>query len=266
MYGLDINFLKDRPGYLETPSTTQKSGGGGGSSASPTDVLPIIAGLVVGSAAVGAILGWKLFIVDPKNAELQAQLDGINANIEQQESKTQEIESVQAQTEAIRAQTLALATVFNQIKPWSALLQEIRDRAPATIQISSIEQIEIELPDPNPPEETPNATLDVKGLQITGTARSFDDVNDFMLLLKNSDFLGGNNTELLRASLQSNNTRVEVPEGSDIEVTLPDVVEFNIETPLSDKGASELIAQLESKGAIGLVSRIETLRQKGILE
>ncbi|MDJ1169092.1 PilN domain-containing protein [Roseofilum sp. BLCC_M154] len=264
MYGLDINFLKDRPGYLETPSTTQK--GGGGSSASPTDALPIIVGLVVGAAAVGATLGVKMAIFDKQNGELQAQLDGINANIEQQASKAQEIEGVQAQTQAIRDQTGSLATVFNQIKPWSALLQEIRDRAPATIQINTVEQIEVQLPDPNPPPETPNATLDVKGLRIAGTARTFDDVNDFMLLLKNSDFLGGDQTQLLRASLQANNTQVEVPEGSEIEVKLPDVVAFNIETPLSDKGASELMAQLESKGAIGLVSRIETLKQKGILE
>lgn len=264
MYGLDINFLKDRPGYLETPSTTQK--GGGGSSASPADALPIIVGLVVGAASVGATLGVKIAIFDKQNAELQAQLEGINANIEQQASKAQEIEAVKAQTDAIRAQTGSLATVFNQIKPWSALLQEIRDRAPATIQIISIEQIELQLPNPNPPPETPDATIDVKGLQISGTARSFDDVNDFMLLLKNSDFLGGDQTQLLRANRQPDNTQVEVPEGSELEVKLPDVVAFNIETPFSDKGASELMAQLESKGAIGLVSRIETLKQKGILE
>jgi len=265
MYGLDINFLKDRPGYLETPSTSQKSGGGG-SSASPATLLPIAIGIVVAALANGAVLGVKFGVYDQQNADLQAQLDGINANIEQQASKTQEIEAVQAQTEAIRAQTLALATVFNQIKPWSALLQEIRDRAPATVQISNVEQIELQLPDPNAPPETPDATMDVKGLRITGTARSFDDVNDFMLLLKNSDFLGGQNTELLRANRQTNSTRVEVPEGSELQITLPDVVAFAIETPLSDKGASELMAQLESKGAIGLVSRIETLRQRGILE
>ncbi|MBP0034428.1 MAG: PilN domain-containing protein [Roseofilum sp. Belize BBD 4] len=264
MYGLDINFLKDRPGYLETPATNPK--GGGGSSASPTNAIPLIAGLVVGAAAVGGTLGVKLFVIDPQNADLQAQLDGINANIEQQEAKTQEIGAIQVQTEAIRTQTLALATVFNQIKPWSALLQEIRDRAPASIQISSVEQIEFELPDPNPPEEAPDATINIKGLQIQGSARSYDDVNDFMLLLKNSDFLAGEKTKLLRANLEANNTQVEVPEGSDLEVSLPDVVAFNIETPLSDKGASELMAQLESKGAIGLVSRIETLREKGILE
>ncbi len=262
MYGLDINFLKDRPGYLETTTSAKK---GGARSASPETILPILAGVGVAGLAIGGAFGVKLYF-EGKNQELQAQLDGINANIEQQTAQTQAIDAVKAETEGIRAQTLALATVFNQIKPWSALLQEIRDRAPSTIQVNNIQQVEVELPpDPNAAPDAP-AAPPVPGITITGVARSFDDVNDFVLLLQNSDFLGGTNTELISANLQSNPIQPKPPEGSNMEIKLPDVVSFNIRTPFSTKGASELMAQLESKGAIGLVSRIETLKQKGILE
>ena len=264
MYGLDINFLKDRPGYLDTPANKTKDGGG--ESTSPQSFIPIAAGVAVAALAIGGALGTKLFYFDRENAQLQAQLDGVNADIEQQAAQTAEIDGIKGQTEAIRTQTLALATVFNQIKPWSALLQEIKDLTPTGIQMNSIQQVEVELPpDPNAAADAPDPEP-VPGIEIRGTASTYDDVNDFVLLLQNSDFLGGENTQLASARITSSPVRVEVPEGSDIEVTLPDVVSFEISTPLSDKGATELMTQLESKGAIGLTSRIETLRQKGILE
>ncbi|MDJ1183189.1 PilN domain-containing protein [Roseofilum casamattae] len=266
MYGLDINFLKDRPGYLDTPASKTKDAGGGGGSASPQSFIPIVAGVVVAALAIGGALGTKFLYFDRENAQLQAQVDGVNADIEQQAAQTAEIDGIKAQTEAIRTQTLALATVFNQIKPWSALLQEIKDRTPTGVQMNSIQQVEVELPpDPNAAADAPPPGP-VPGIEIRGLANTYDDVNDFVLLLQNSDFLGGENTQLASARITNSPVQVEVPEGSDIQVTLPDVVSFEISTPLSDKGATELMTQLESKGAIGLTSRIETLRQKGILE
>jgi len=82
-----------------------------------------------------------------------------------------------------------------------------------------------------------------------------------MLLLTKSSLLNGKETELVSARMQNNSTRVEVPEGSDIKVELPPVVNYKIRTFLSDAPAEEILAELERKGAMGLVNRIENLQR-----
>jgi type IV pilus assembly protein PilN len=108
-------------------------------------------------------------------------------------------------------------------------------------------------------------------LVISGTARSFDDVNYFLLTLQRSPFFRSEDTQIVQAQLISNSTKLEVPEvksksAATAKVTyqLPKVVGYTIQTSLNDIPASELLRELDRKGAVGLVTRIRTLQEKGV--
>jgi type IV pilus assembly protein PilN len=112
-------------------------------------------------------------------------------------------------------------------------------------------------------------------LQITGIANSFNDVNDFLLVLQKSNFLKAENTKLVKATLQREAARVEPARLQNSQQqqlrteqlpTLPRQVEFQIETALSDVPASDLLRELDRKGAVGLVTRIENLQRKGVIK
>ena len=55
-----------------------------------------------------------------------------------------DIKQKEAEITAIKTETQALVSVFDQIKPWSAMLQVLRDRIPARVRIESIKQTEPE--------------------------------------------------------------------------------------------------------------------------
>lgn len=261
MYSLDINFLRDRPGY-DKPLADKSS-----SKPTVSNTTPIIVGVVAAVALLGAVFGAKTYL-EAENSKLAAEVATIDQEIANQEAQKAQIQQVVQETEAIRADTTALATVFNQIKPWSALLEEVRERAPGNVQIDNIQQVAIQLPPPEPgaPPPAPGAPTAVTGVEIAGSARSYNDVNDFMLLLQNSDFFNGQDIRLVSANLQPNNTQVATPTNSNIEVKLPPVVKFQIRSALNDKPASEILAQLRRQGAEGLVERIQYLQQKGVIQ
>uniref|UniRef100_A0ACD5H3E9 PilN domain-containing protein n=1 Tax=Desertifilum tharense IPPAS B-1220 TaxID=1781255 RepID=A0ACD5H3E9_9CYAN len=133
-----------------------------------------------------------------------------------------------------------------------------------------MQKVSIQLPPPDPnaavDPNAPPAPTSVPGLEISGRARSYNDVNDFMLLLQNSDFFNGQDIRLVSANLQQNNTQVATPTDSNIEVRLPPVVQFQVRSALNDKPASEILAQLRRQGAEGLVERIQYLQQKGVIQ
>ena len=261
MYSLDINFLNDRPEYAK-----QKPGGEGGDTGGQVNLkeaTPLVVGIVVAALLAGGAFQIKSTL-DRQNAQLEREVGQATSSLGEIEKKKSQIQAIESEIEGVKAQTEALATVFNQIKPWSALLQELRDRAPSGIQIEGIQQVIIQPPppgrsapaDPNAPPVGPRP-----GLEIRGLARSYNDVNNLLLLLQNSKFFSGDETQLVSASMQANPVRVETPDQTDITVELPPIVQYQIRTPLSAVPASEILAELERKGAVGLVSRIETLEK-----
>ncbi|MGK7904934.1 MAG: PilN domain-containing protein [Hormoscilla sp.] len=257
MYSLEINFLADRPEYQQPK---KEKGTGTGSQINPKDIVPVAAGLMVAGALVGGALGIKMYY-DGENEKLQAKVGKADSSLNQIEAKKKKIEAINKETEEIDAQTEALATVFNQIKPWSALLQEIRDRTPSGVQIEAMKQVEVVTRIPAKNKREKPTEIKKVGIEITGLARSYNDVNDFMLMLKKSSFFSGEETEMLSTRMTTNPTRVKVPEGSEIKVELPPVVRYKIRTFLSDVPAEELLAELERKGALGLVNRIEDIKR-----
>jgi type IV pilus assembly protein PilN len=110
-------------------------------------------------------------------------------------------------------------------------------------------------------------------LAISGSARSFDEVNYFLLALQRSPFFKSNETQLVKAELGDNPNKVEVTapqnktqSGPTVTYTLPKTVDYQIQTSLSDIPASELLRELDRKGAVGLVTRIRTLQEKGVIQ
>lgn len=260
MYSLDINFLNDRPEYRpDTGSRTSSRG------RAPTgSMVPLFLGVALGvflpAAAFGAFL-----VFQNRNEELAARNAQLDVEISKLQAESKKIDAVNAEIQQVTTETNALATVFNQIKPWSAMLQDIRSRIPAGVQIDTIQQT-----DPLPPTpETPNPTSKV---EIVGIARSFNDVNDFLLTLQKSPFLKADQTQLVNADLRDNPTQIEFRRGAQatdtqrVEVKLPQVVVYRIQSSLSDVPASELLRELDRTGAVGLVTRIRTLQEKGVIQ
>ena len=274
MYSLDVNFVKSRkPVKADTVarrsfSVPRLSG----------DMTPIYIGLGVGLASC-ALVGAGLVIFSAQNSKLTSEVAQLDQTLTALGIQEQEIQRTKTDLEQIKGQNRALATVFNQIRPWSAILQDIRDRIPANaVQIQSIKQIVptqtvvAATPAATPaPAATPSATpaavpispatpIPVSGIEIAGLARSFNDVNDLILTLKQSSFLQSAETRIITATL------VENPVQSSAGVKLPQVVSYTIQSTFSDAGATALLRELERKGTLGLVTRIRTLQQKGLIQ
>jgi type IV pilus assembly protein PilN len=297
MYSLDINFLNDRPDYkpVSAKSSAKKSSGGA------KDQMPIIGALLFAFGVNAAVMGawWWTTNQNTQLATEQATLDQELATLNTQANT---IKAINAETDQVTAEYKALAGVFDQIKPWSAMLQDLSSRTPAGVQISKIQQID---PTPSavaaatpPPAETPAASPEASPssasptpeaapapaaaptpvvpeqaakVQISGIASTFAQVNDFMLLVQRSPFFLNTGTKLVAATLKTNPTQIQLRNqnagGSAPELPqLRPVVEYKIETTLSPTGASELLPELRSKQADGLAIRIQTLQEKGVLE
>ncbi len=294
MYSLDINFLNDRPEYKPAAAKTSVKRGSG----SAKDQLPLIGALLFALGINAAVMGawWWVNNENTGLAGEQAILDEELANLNTQADA---IKAVNAETDKITAEYKALAGVFDQIKPWSAMFQDLSARTPAGVRISAIEQID---PSPSPvaaappPEAAPPASPEASPspgaspspaspapeaiptpvappqpakVVISGVANTFDQVNDFMLLVQRSPFFLNTDTKLIAATLKDNPTQLEVRTpsagGASELPKLRPVVEYKIETSLSPTGASELLPELRSKQADGLAIRIESLQEKGVL-
>ncbi len=269
MYSLDVNFLKDRVESKQEKFTRYTKTGlsvGGQTS--------IYLGLAVG-VILPALVGSGWLILQNQNAQLETKVQSIDAQLSRLGVAEEEIKKIQAQTSQVQSETKALATVFNQIRPWSAMLQDLRDRIPKTVQIDSVKEITASAPQPaaasstnnsssNKPQPVPSTPIATGGIQITGVARSFNDVNDFVLTLNQSAFLQPGETKIVTAELTDN--PLQASANASVKVKLPQIVKYTVESKLSNVPASEILRELERKGTLGLVTRIRTLQQKGVIQ
>jgi type IV pilus assembly protein PilN len=281
MYALDINFLNDRgerpsPGGRRPPPRSRAS----------MSQTPFYLGLAVAIGLPALSLGAWLFM-QSQNGSLEQEQAALDSELATVKSQQAEVDAIQKQVSDYEASNTALATVFDRIKPWSGILQDIRDRVPNGIQISTIEQVEAAAnpattpvaasPSPSPgASPDPNAVIPVvaepppQKLKISGRAKSFAEVNDFLLTLQRSPFLTSKETKIATSKLIDNPTKVSIQgeqqNGTTIEVELPQVVEYTIETTLTDLPASALLQDLERTLSVGLASRIQALRDRGVLK
>ncbi|MBD2436089.1 PilN domain-containing protein [Nostoc sp. FACHB-110] len=252
MYSLDINFLKDRPIYQN------KSEKKGGNKLQPGDTRPIILGAGLGLCLpIAAGAGW--WMLQMKNGELEQTVSQLEQQVKQLDTEIGNIDKIKDETNAVKAETQSLVTVFDEIRPWSAMLQDLRDRIPGSVQIENVEQLP-----PTPGLQGKPSPNPAGGIKISGLARSFNDVNDFLLSLQQSQFLKSSESKIISANL------VDVPlppsaSTSQVIVKPPQVVKYTIQSSLSDVPASELTRELEQKGTVGLVARIRTMQQTGVI-
>ena len=127
--------------------------------------------------------------------------------------------------------------------PTSAIANEIRNRTPITVQVNSISQ------------KSPSSTDPTQSIQLDGKVTNYNELNDFILLLKASPLLDAEKTRLVSSTLQ--------------QATLASnftLVNFVIETAVTSKNPAELLPELQKRGAEGLVARVNLLKQQGVIK
>ncbi len=282
MYSLDINFLKDRPELTGSEIAAPAAGGRTGAAG---DKRPMYAGIAAGllfPLLVGAgwlFLFWRIGQLQTESNELEQQLVEVRA-------KEKQIADLKKEIQDSDAEVKSLASVFNFIKPWSAIFKDISDRAPGGVQVLKVQQTDIEADkaaqaaqaatsqagQPGAGTADPAANVPKIQLTITGIANSFNEVNDFLLVLQQSNFFDSEETLLQRANLISYPGTVKVDpqargeQRQQVTIELPEVVSYTIQTQIQNVSSTELLGELQRKGAVGLASRIETLYEQGVIE
>ena len=249
MYGIDINFLNDRadrPVEAIVPVNQPAANSAG--------KKPMFIGLCVVMAALAGVGGYWMMLQNQQKGLLaqNAQLDGQLAELQQ---KIAQIDTVRQQTQTIESEIQALAGVFERIRPWSAIVRDVQGRIPSRTQIERLVQTE--------PDEEGGSIAG--GLELGGNACSFDDVNDFMLTLKNSPFLEGETVEITTASLdspQEGRCPGEVENGQPLEL-----VSYTITSDIKSIPATALLDELNrQQESTGLAARIRALQATGAIE
>jgi type IV pilus assembly protein PilN len=318
MYNIDINFLKDRPEYQPTAI---KAGAGkleSRISRSSYSKTPIYVGLGVGLLALIATGGSWLYL-DHQGKQLQAQQEDLDRQLGAIKSKETKLNEVLGQVAQAEQESQSLASVFNVVRPWSAILQEFRDSIPQGAQLQSIAQIvstgaaanaappkasKLAAAPPavdnrgvaTKPGASPSASASpaagasaspaassappavaepvakgfdgpVTRIELEGIAQSFNDVNTFMLTLKNSPFFNPKDTQLISANLVEEKVTVTNPDPNVPAQTITTKsVKYKLQTSLQQVAAAELLRELERKGAFGLVTRLKSLQQQKVIK
>ncbi|MDJ0844974.1 PilN domain-containing protein [Crocosphaera sp.] len=241
MYSLDVNFLKDR--NLETSAKTTKITQLRGPSLK--EQVPLIIGGAV-MVILPAITASSLLILNQLSSSTQQRIQQLESQLGQLSAQNQSVEEINAKVQQNDQEIQSLVTVFNQIRPWSAIFSEIEAKIPANVQVGAINQGD-------------------GSVTISGYALSYDDLNDFVLTLQSSPLLNAERTVITTASLED--FPVETTNAPDnLEVEFPQGVRYTITTAISDRPSSELIQDFARSGAIGLVNRIRTLEDKGVIK
>ncbi len=261
MYSLDINFLKDRPEYQNKSETKVQR-----QPIQLGNLIPVYIGVGVG-LVFPALVFLGLSILQGKTAELTQEIGKQEEEGKTLDGRIANIKKIKGEMDGINSQTKALVTVFDQIRPWSAMLQDLRDRIPDKVQIETIKQVAPPLPGKGPVTETPSNPAGF--LEISGFAISYGFVNDFALSLGQSKFLNPQETKIVTAEL------VDAPAitgflppkagKSDVKIKPLQVVKYTIKTGLSSVPASDLIQELEKKGTVGLVDRLRNIKKVGVI-
>jgi len=260
MYSIDINFLNDRPDY-KPPDISKPIPGKQTSTAS----LPfLIGGAAVAVAALGSAGGWW-WIITTKNTQLQAEIDQLKNDSVSLEADVKKVEELQGKTKQYNEQTKFFTSIFNtSVKPVSSLLDELTSILPPGVQISNISQTLKQAEGENIQTNTPWGVIS-QNIEITGLSPSFAEVNDLLLIVKQSPFFDEKETALIEAQLVEIPIEVEWTGLGDAPENLkPKVVQYKISTKATNVLASEMLSDLQRTNAQGILSRLNRLQQLGV--
>ncbi|MCA6575725.1 MAG: PilN domain-containing protein [Pseudanabaena sp.] len=236
MYTLEINFLNDRAAP-EALAVERKP---------IADSQFLIYGGAVAVVAL-ALVGGAFLFLNSANEGLQQELAKLTATETSLTSKIKSLEDQEKQLQAIQDRTNQILNLFVGNLPVSAVIDDLRRRTPLTVQIKSITQ---QTAAAAAPQASSQSTI-----TLNGTATNYNELNDYILLLKSSPLLDSDKTKLVSSTLQ--------PATTDKNFTL---VDFQILVTTTSKSPAELLAQLQKLGADGLVARVNLLRQKGVIK
>jgi type IV pilus assembly protein PilN len=279
MYNLDVNFLNDRPDLKPGGAgAVARAGAGGrarsGFSSNNESKMPLYAGIatlvgVLGlTAAAFGYYTWHRGNLADQQAELDTKLGTL-------EAKRNELTAAKKKVADAEGEIKALASVFTQIKPWSAISQDIRDRLPEGVQIVGINQAPGQ--QGSAAATGPDAVY-TRSLILKGKANNFEQVNNFLVVLQKSSFLKADSTKIVTADREASKTLqlaslpnpIPTPASTNATAAAPKpiapapLIGFTIQTELTDVSSAELRKELERKGAVGLMSRFDALKSKGV--
>lgn len=235
MYTLDINFLSDRAGDEAQAIERQPI----------ADSQFLVYGGAVAVVAL-AIVGGAFLVLNFQNEGIQQKLSSLTAEESQLNSKLTALKTQETELQAIQARTGELVNLFVGNMPVSAIADDIRKRTPITVQVEAITQASVA-----PTAQAPATSQ----ISLTGKATSYNELNDFLLLLKASPLLEGKETILVSSVLQ--------PATNDKNFTL---VNFQIRTAVTAKSPADILPALQKTGADGLVTRVNLLKQQGVIK
>ena len=265
MYGIDINFLndrQDRPSEAIVPVAK-------GARVSSAGKLPMLIGLGVAIAALSVVGGYWL-VLKQQQKGLMAQQTQLDSQLTELQQKLAQVDTVRQQTAAIDTEITALAGVFERIRPWSAIVRDVQGRTPSRTQISRLAQVAAPEGDAaaaaaGDAAAAPAPTSAAGGIELSGNACSFDDVNDFMLTLKNSPFLEGETVEITKAEL-GEVVPGRCPGEPDTGEPLA-LVSYAIVGDIKSIPATELLDELNrQQESTGLAARIRALQDTGAIK
>jgi type IV pilus assembly protein PilN len=188
MYNLDINFLRDRNPKQSIDLSrdfAQKK------EPSLADKIPLALGAFV-FILTPAITFMYLKNVQASTVTVQSEIKQIESEIADLGNQNKKIEAANAELKKVQKETAALVGVFEKIKPWAAIMQEISDRTPPGVLVESMQQTggatAAPASSPSSAGATAAPTGETTGINLAGVARSYEDVNDFVLFLQRSPF------------------------------------------------------------------------------
>ncbi|MFN9173823.1 MAG: PilN domain-containing protein, partial [Synechocystis sp.] len=135
MYSLDVNFLKDRSS--DVTRSTQTS-----TITLSVDNLQKQMPMYIGAGVMvllPALAGLGILVVNWQKGETQTNIQRLEAEIAKLQGEQQQIQAIEAKAATAHQEADGLINVFNQIKPWSALFQEITNQLPSEVQLESIQ-------------------------------------------------------------------------------------------------------------------------------
>lgn len=237
MYTLDINFLSDRAASEFQGVERQPI----------ADSQFLVYGGAVAIVSI-ALVGGAFFFLNSANEGIQKEIATLTAKEAQLNGRVKALEEQEKQLQAVKGRTDQLLTLFIGNFPVSAIADDIRKRTPTTVQVKSINQASVAASPQSPSQSGSTVSLD-------GTATNYNELNDYLLLLKASPLLDSEKTKLVSSTLQQAT--------ADKNLTL---VDFQIQTAVTSKSPAELLPELQKTGADGLVARVNLLRQQGVIK
>jgi type IV pilus assembly protein PilN len=276
MFNLEINFLKDRQlaEDLKSPSSkgpklTFKLG----------EQAPLLIGIGVMALSLTVAGGFSWF-VNGQAEESQNNIQKLDQELTALKADKTSIGTVQQELTKTKEESQAIVNVFGQVQSISAILQDLSDQMPKGLSVNSIEQAD----GPATPE---TGGVPVTQLRLSGVAKDFDSVNDFLLTLKKSSFLNREKTKIETAEQidadgtflkpknlpkgifwkqEKNTLTVKTPKEV-ITVKLPEKeVKYTISSESQIIPGNQLLQELQKKGASGLVTRLKTLKKEGLIK